>query len=79
MNSLMKAFPTATSAGRDLVKYAAVQIFELPERGLDALVRWQHRLEARQSLARADSRLLDDMGINPEDAAREGAKPFWRA
>ena len=32
----------------------------------------------RRALAQLDGRLLDDIGVMPQDAAREVAKPFWR-
>jgi uncharacterized protein YjiS (DUF1127 family) len=32
----------------------------------------------RAQLAKLDSHILRDIGIAPEDAAREAAKPFWQ-
>jgi uncharacterized protein YjiS (DUF1127 family) len=32
----------------------------------------------RQDLAELDDHLLRDIGISPNDVARECAKPFWR-
>ncbi|MEX2616773.1 MAG: DUF1127 domain-containing protein [Alphaproteobacteria bacterium] len=40
---------------------------------------WYARARERRSLARLDSRLLRDIGVNRMDAAREAAKPFWKA
>ncbi|NJS39781.1 MAG: DUF1127 domain-containing protein [Rhodobacteraceae bacterium] len=36
------------------------------------------RRRDRALLARLDSHLLRDIGIDPEDAKAEAAKPFWR-
>lgn len=36
------------------------------------------RRRDRALLARLDSHLLRDIGIDPEHAAQESAKPFWR-
>jgi uncharacterized protein YjiS (DUF1127 family) len=43
------------------------------------LRRWQQRSVYRAHLAELDTRLLTDIGLTPDDAARESAKPFWRA
>ena len=37
------------------------------------------RYEQRRDLSELDERLLKDVGISPADAARESAKPWWRA
>ena len=37
------------------------------------------RHRQRRALARLDARLLRDVGISPEQAQAEAAKPFWRA
>jgi uncharacterized protein YjiS (DUF1127 family) len=79
MNSILKSFPFARGSGRSLIKSLAVALFIMPEKGLDLLVVWEARLRQRQHLARLGGQLLDDMGMSPEDAARECAKPFWRA
>lgn len=46
-------------------------------------MRWcadcQGRAEQRRALAALDARMLKDVGITTGDAARESAKPFWRA
>ena len=78
MSSILKLFPTA-GQWIDVAKTTAVAVFTMPERGLELLHVWERRLKQRQALGRMDMRLLDDMGIRPEDAARESAKPFWRA
>ncbi len=39
---------------------------------------WVALIRERHALAELDSRLLDDVGIPREAAARESAKPFWR-
>ncbi len=36
------------------------------------------RRRDRTLLARLDSHLLRDIGIEPDEAAREAAKPFWQ-
>lgn len=46
---------------------------------LDNLFAWQARAEERQALAQLDERLLRDIGLNRETAAREARKPFWQA
>lgn len=79
MTSVMKMFPAATGVGRDFVKTGLIAVFVLPERGLDLLHTWAQRIESRQMLGRIEWQRLDDMGLTPEDAARESAKPFWRA
>ena len=43
------------------------------------LLGWQARAAGRRALSRLDARLLDDVGISPEAAARETAKPAWMA
>lgn len=42
------------------------------------LARWEDRRRSRAYLARLDDHLLDDIGIGPQHAAAECAKPFWR-
>lgn len=79
MNSILKSFPFALGYGRSLVKSLAVAVFVMPERGLDLMQVWETRLRQRQHLARLNYSLLEDMGMTPEDAARESAKPFWQA
>lgn len=79
MTSIMKMFPAATGIGRDYIKASLLAVFVLPERGLDLLHTWERRIESRQMLGRIEWQRLDDMGMTPEDAARESAKPFWRA
>ena len=37
------------------------------------------RAEQRRRLAELDERLLKDVGITPAEAAKETAKPWWRA
>jgi uncharacterized protein YjiS (DUF1127 family) len=39
---------------------------------------WIGRRRQRHDLAHLDHRLLIDIGVTPEEAAREAAKPFWR-
>ena len=43
------------------------------------LARFAARRRQRQALAVLDARLLRDVGITPDQARAEAAKPFWRA
>ncbi|MCY1401614.1 hypothetical protein D3C76_556490 [compost metagenome] len=43
--------------------------------------RWRmlwHRLETRRALLQLDGEQLRDIGLSPEQARKEGLKPFWR-
>lgn len=40
---------------------------------------WLGRRRQRLALRELEPRLLDDVGLTPAQAAREAAKPFWRA
>jgi uncharacterized protein YjiS (DUF1127 family) len=40
---------------------------------------WAFRWESRRALAAMDSARLADIGVTAGEAAREAAKPFWRA
>ncbi len=39
---------------------------------------WQTRSQQRKDLEQMEHRLLRDIGIDPVEAAKEAAKPFWR-
>lgn len=39
---------------------------------------WPQRRRQRLWLAELDKRLLDDIGIEPCEAARESGRPFWQ-
>ena len=46
---------------------------------------WTHELRAwielnrqRRALRTLDDRLLDDIGVSPDEASRESAKRFWQ-
>ena len=39
---------------------------------------WLERSRQRHVLAELDARLLQDVGLSRDTAAREAAKPFWR-
>ncbi|MCB1788585.1 MAG: DUF1127 domain-containing protein [Gammaproteobacteria bacterium] len=43
------------------------------------LAQIEQRRRQRQALARLDARLLRDVGISVQQAAREVRKPLWRA
>ena len=43
------------------------------------LSRWQKRYCSRRALARLEAWQLQDIGVSRCHAAREAAKPFWRA
>ncbi|WP_290740573.1 DUF1127 domain-containing protein [Amaricoccus sp.] len=45
---------------------------------LRTLIRWDARYRERARLAALDHAALHDMGIAPEDAAAEAARPVWR-
>ncbi len=79
MNSILKSFPLALGYGRSLIHSLAIAVFVMPEKGLDLLLVWEARQRQRQHLSALGHQLLDDMGMSPEDTARESAKPFWRA
>jgi uncharacterized protein YjiS (DUF1127 family) len=40
--------------------------------------KWYERTRQREALAGLDRRLLDDIGISPEQRDEEVSKPFWR-
>ncbi|MEQ9259911.1 MAG: DUF1127 domain-containing protein [Roseovarius sp.] len=39
---------------------------------------WSQRRRTRMHLRDLDPALLKDVGLSPDDARLEGAKPFWR-
>ena len=45
---------------------------------LAALGCWYQRSRQRTALGALDDRLLDDVGLDRDDVAREVGKPFWR-
>jgi len=49
---------------------------------LRCLGRWclrcHQRAEQRRHLAELDERMLKDVGLTPDQAARESAKPWWQ-
>jgi uncharacterized protein YjiS (DUF1127 family) len=45
---------------------------------LNVLLVWQGRASQRWALEQLDDRLLEDVGLSRDDAAREAAKPSWR-
>tara|TARA_R110000787_G_scaffold10415_2_gene35304 strand:+ start:4309 stop:4548 length:240 start_codon:yes stop_codon:yes gene_type:complete len=79
MSTFKSTISLASPFKRTGVKGVALNVFALPERMWEVLIIWQHRLAMRHALTRMEPYLLNDMGISPEDAAREAAKPFWQA
>lgn len=79
MNTFKSTITLPSPIQRTGVQGVARSVFALPEHVWNVLVIWQRRLIMRNTLARMETYLLDDMGISPEDAAREAAKPFWKA
>ncbi|WP_431299549.1 DUF1127 domain-containing protein [Tabrizicola sp. BL-A-41-H6] len=61
--TLVRATPTATGLLRAVI---------------DTVVAWSVRRRERAMLARLDSHLLRDIGLDPETAAVECAKPIWQ-
>lgn len=45
---------------------------------IETIALWSHRVRTRRELARLDDRMLRDIGIDPYEAEREAAKPFWQ-
>ena len=43
------------------------------------LLAWETRRLCRAALGRLDVHMLNDIGINDQEAEVEAAKPFWRA
>ena len=44
-----------------------------------SLSRWASRRQSRKALAGLEGPHLRDIGVTPEAARQEAAKPFWRA
>jgi len=42
------------------------------------LMRWHHRISERRALTMLDDRLLQDIGIERDQALKESEKPFWQ-
>lgn len=42
------------------------------------LAAWEMRRATRTNLAQLDPHILRDIGLTPEQAQSEAAKPFWR-
>jgi uncharacterized protein YjiS (DUF1127 family) len=54
-----------------------IHVIMSPSIGLKWLTRWPAQARQRRDLMRLDHRLCRDIGIEPERAAREAARPFW--
>jgi uncharacterized protein YjiS (DUF1127 family) len=59
--------PLVLGAPTSLVRRLSLAVSEAATRRRD-----------RRLLAKLDSHLLRDIGLSPEDAQTEAAKPFWR-
>jgi len=70
------ALRSTPSLGGDLGLIGGVA--QAPSRVFATLLVWQVRARQRARLAEMESHRLDDMGLTPEQARREAAKPFWR-
>ncbi|MBL9050807.1 MAG: DUF1127 domain-containing protein [Tabrizicola sp.] len=51
----------------------------LLQRALELILRVEARRRDRQRLGTLDAHLLRDIGIDPNAAQEECAKPFWRS
>ncbi|GKY88032.1 DUF1127 domain-containing protein [Sinisalibacter aestuarii] len=51
---------------------------ELALRVAVAVTRWSQRQRTRTQLKRLEPHRLADIGMTPEEAWREAARPFWR-
>jgi uncharacterized protein YjiS (DUF1127 family) len=51
----------------------------LAMRALRAFVRMTHLSAQRRALSHLDLYLLNDIGVSPEEARREAARPVWDA
>jgi uncharacterized protein YjiS (DUF1127 family) len=54
-------------------------VAELVRDGVGLIGIWRRRMRQRQELAKLDHRMRRDIGIGPNEVARECEKPFWRA
>ena len=59
--------------------YALVQKIESTAKSIDQTVAtWTARTKDRRQLSRLNDHLLNDIGLNRFDVAREINKPFWK-
>jgi uncharacterized protein YjiS (DUF1127 family) len=65
--------------GLQASRNVALRVESAPARAFDTLQLWRARGRERRALARLDDHLLRDIGCSREEAARECAKPAWRA
>ena len=49
------------------------------QQAVNRLLDWQERASQRRQLSALEPHLFKDIGVDPADAYREAAKPFWRA
>ena len=73
----LPAFPPPRNGGPAAA--LASGLVRLSARGFSLISLWTARARQRRALARLDARLLADVGLTPGGAARECAKPFWKA
>lgn len=43
------------------------------------LLAWEERRQTRKALARLEDHMLRDIGLYPDEARTEAARPFWQA
>jgi uncharacterized protein YjiS (DUF1127 family) len=63
---------------RTLAPPAATGLRSVPVKLWQTAVQWAVRRRDRLALARLDPHLLQDIGLDTQDAAEECAKPLWR-
>ena len=76
---VMVAEPFWQLTGSQTLRNAASRVEVVAGRIFATFVLWQERGRLRAALARLDDHLLRDIGLSREEAARECAKPVWRA
>jgi uncharacterized protein YjiS (DUF1127 family) len=76
---VMVAEPFWQLTGSQTLRNAASRVEVVAGRMVANVLLWQERGRLRAALARLDDHLLRDIGLSREEAARECAKPVWRA
>ena len=66
------------------IPFASCETVKTPEWNINlnsaikSITMWRRRARQRALLSSLDARLLEDIGINPLDAAHESSKNFWQ-